>query len=376
MHLRREETTLPKLLRTAGYATCHVGKWHLNGLFGSAEQPQPGDHGFDYWFSTQNNAAPSHENPDNFIRNGEKVGQLQGYSCQLVADEAIGWLERRTDREQPFFLFVCFHEPHEPIASPAELVSEYPQATKRGQALYYANVTNMDRAVGRLMASLDRLKLADQTLVYFSSDNGPETLDRYPGAWRSHGSAAPLRDRKLYMYEGGIRVPGIARWPGHIKPGQEIHEPVCSLDLLPTFCALSGAQVPDSLKLDGADIRPLLAGESFERPTPLYWHYFQALGQPKATMRVGNYAILAHSDKPNQRPASGMPPGAMQAMKSDGLKDFELYDLAQDLGQRDDLAQRQPERVKELSERLLAKYREIQAQMPVWPDWQPKNKGK
>ncbi|MEE3221148.1 MAG: sulfatase-like hydrolase/transferase, partial [Planctomycetota bacterium] len=120
VHMRREETTIAHLLKTAGYATCLSGKWHCNSYFNSPKQPQPGDSGFDHWFATQNNAAPSHENPVNFVRNGKRVGKLQGYSCQLVIDEAINWLDRLAKKspQQPFFLFATFHEPHEPVASP------------------------------------------------------------------------------------------------------------------------------------------------------------------------------------------------------------------------------------------------------------------
>ena len=173
MHLPAGEITVATLLRGAGYATCHSGKWHCNGKFNSPDQPQPGDHGFDHWFSTQNNAAPTHHNPTNFVRNGKPVGPVEGYSCQIVADEAIRWLSHERDKSKPFFQFVCFHEPHEPIDSPPELVRQYPSTTKRGEALYYANVTNMDKAVGRLMAALDELKLADDTLRVLAK-NAPE----------------------------------------------------------------------------------------------------------------------------------------------------------------------------------------------------------
>ena len=196
VHMRKSEVAIPALLKAAGYATCMVGKWHCNAAFNSPKQPQPGDFGFDHWFATQNNASPSHANPKNFVRNGKPVGPLEGYSCQLVADEAIDWLERHLDKnpKQPFFLYMPFHEPHEPVASPAKLVAGYRDvAEKKAQAEYFANVENMDKATGKLLAALKRLGVDEDTLVVFTSDNGPETLRRYGGAGRSWGTPAPLR---------------------------------------------------------------------------------------------------------------------------------------------------------------------------------------
>lgn len=369
MHLRRGELTLPAVLKQAGYATCHSGKWHCNGLFNSPEQPQPGDFGFDHWFSTQNNASPTHRDPDNFVRNGRPAGTLQGYSCQLVADEAIGWLEQREDRSRPFFLFVCFHEPHEPIDSPPELTAQYPEATRKGEALYYANVSNMDRAVGRLTEALERMGLDKNTLVYFSSDNGPETRDRYPGAWRSWGSPGPLRGMKLWLYDGGFRVPGIARWPARVKAGQVVSEPVASLDLLPTLAHLAGASVPADRQLDGVDILPLLEGKAFKRSLPLYWDYARALGEPKAAMRVGDWMVLGHWDLPPLGPLSGILPGDMEKIKTARLTNFELYNLRADLSEQRDLAADEPERLRELSGMLAEKHRAVQAEGPSWPAW-------
>ncbi|HAA72436.1 MAG TPA: hypothetical protein DCE55_25080, partial [Planctomycetaceae bacterium] len=117
MHVRKREITVATLLRQAGYATCIAGKWHLNGRFNLPGQPQPSDHGFDHWFATQNNALPCHKNPDNFVRNGKPLGKLEGFSAQLVTDEAVAWLTKLRDKEKPFFLFVTYHEPHDPIAS-------------------------------------------------------------------------------------------------------------------------------------------------------------------------------------------------------------------------------------------------------------------
>jgi arylsulfatase A len=145
VHMRASEVTIPQMLKKAGYATCMSGKWHCNGKFNTQQQPQPDAAGFDHWFGTQNNASPTHENPRNFVRNGKPVGPLQGFSCQLVVDEAITWLKghREKSPKQPFFMYVAFHEPHEPVASPKKLVNEYMDVSKNeDQAQYFANVAN------------------------------------------------------------------------------------------------------------------------------------------------------------------------------------------------------------------------------------------
>jgi arylsulfatase A len=368
MHLAREEVTVATLLRKGSYRTAHVGKWHLNGRFNSGQQPQPGDHGFDYWFSTQNNAAPSHQNPKNFVRNGKAVGPLQGFSCQLVTDEAVRWLRQDRERKSPFFLFVCFHEPHEPVASPPALVMDYlPKSANEDQAQYFANVANVDRAVGRLLSTLDDMKAAENTLVFFTSDNGPETLNRYPNARRSYGSPGPLRGMKLHLYDGGIRVPGILRWPGHTTPGQVVHEPVSSLDLLPTFCQLAGVKVPDDRAIDGSNFLPILDGKPIVRRTPLFWHYYRSIGAPKAALREGDWMILGHWDRADL-PGSGatLRPGDMEVIKGAKLKSFELYNLRADLGETRDLASQEPKRLQALGKRLTELYTQVIAEGRSW----------
>ncbi len=361
MHLTREEITIATLLKNAGYATCHVGKWHLNGKFNQPDQPQPGDHGFEHWMSTQNNAGPSHENPANFVRNGERIGVQQGFSCQIVADEAIGWLKDKRDKQKPFFQFVCFHEPHEPIASPPDLVEAYMPLAKKpiedtrgkpgtsanadpdserdnlGRAMHWANVANVDRAVGRILAALEEQKLVENTLVLFTSDNGPETLNRYPTGWRSHGSPGPLRGMKLHCYDGGFRVPGIVRWPARIKPGETVSEPVCSLDLLPTFCELAGIDPPQDRTLDGISIAALWQGKEFKRTNPLFWHYYRSLTGPKAAMRDGDWMVLGAWESTALSPGVVVR-GDVELIKTRKLSRFELYNLASDIGQTTDLA--------------------------------------
>lgn len=369
MHLAASEITVATLLRDAGYATCHVGKWHCNGKFNSSEQPQPGDHGFDHWYSTQNNAAPSHHNPNNFVSDSQPVGALAGYSCHLVADEAIRWLKevRKTDR--PFFQFVCFHEPHEPIASPPELVSAYASAAKTNdQAEYFANVANMDQAVGRLLAALDDMKLADNTLVLFTSDNGPETLNRYKTANRSYGSASPLRGMKLHIYDGGIRVPGILRSPSHLQAGQTISEPVCSLDILPTFCELAGIKPPEDRALDGASFTALFKGEPIVRSKPLFWHYYRAFGKTKAALRDGDWMIVGLWDGQPNAPGASLQPGDIDRIKQAKLVSFELYNLREDIGQQHDLSKEQPDRLRSMQAALVAAYTESLADGPTWKE--------
>jgi arylsulfatase A len=246
MHVRRQEITVVTLLRNAGYDTCHVGKWHLNGDFNLPSQPQPWDHGFNYWFSTQNNALPNHRNPNNFVRNGSSVGQLQGYAAQLVTDEAVHWLKDWRDKTKPFFIYVCYHEPHEPIATDDKFAKLYPSDDPSYSA-HHGNITQMDDAFGRLMKTLDDLELRKDTFVYFTSDNGPAITGIHP-----HGSTGGFREKKGHLYEGGIRVPGILQWPGRTKANTVSDEPVSGVDLLPTLCEIAGVDVPSDRALDGA----------------------------------------------------------------------------------------------------------------------------
>jgi len=344
MHLKQREITVAALLKQAGYATCHVGKWHCNGKFNSAEQPQPDDHGFDHWFSTQNNARPSHHNPHNFVRNGRPVGQLQGYSSQLIAQEAIDWLKNGWDREQPFCLFVWFHAPHEPIATGPEFMDMY---EGHKEAIYYGNVTQMDHEFGRLVKSLDRMKLDGNTFVMFTSDNGPETLKRYRGAHRSFGSPGPLRGMKLHMYEGGIRVPGIIRWPGKVQPGTVSSEPVNGTDVLPTLCALAGATVPKDRPIDGTSILPILRGQKLRRRLPLYWRYDRAISKPfTVAMRQGDWKILADEE----------------------MTKFELYNLSEDIAEQNNLADKRPDRLEAMKRILITLHNQIDKEGPKWKD--------
>jgi arylsulfatase A len=371
MHVRRSEVTIATLLRNAGYATCHVGKWHLNGDFNLPSQPQPSDHGFDHWFSTQNNALPNHKDPFNFVRNGKPVGPLKGYAAPLVADEAIAWLEKGRDEQKPFFLYVCFHEPHEPIASDKRFADMYPplaagEPTRAdlSRAAHHGNVTQMDDAFGRLAAALDRLKLSESTFLLFTSDNGPAITGIHP-----HGSAGPLRAKKGHLYDGGIRVPGILRWPGHTTAGETSDTPICGVDLLPTLCSVAGIPVPSDRKIDGTDILPLLEGKPVVRTTPLYWHFLRASSKTKVAMRIGDWKLLAQLDSPALKPSADLLPEEMKAIKTAELVAFELYNLKTDIGEKTDLAKSEPDRLARMSTAMKSLYHKVREESPVWDAW-------
>ncbi len=342
IHLRTSEITLPTLLRDAGYDTCHVGKWHLNGMFNSPEQPQPNDHGYAWWLATQNNAAPSHAFPKNFVRNGEAIGKVDDYSAPFIAREAVKWLTTKHDPAKPFFLAVWTHEPHNPIASAERYEKLHAGIADPEERTYRANITQLDDAFGTLMKTLDEIGATDSTLVFFTSDNGPEG-DGVKGPGR--GLTSGLRKRKRSMYEGGHRVPGIVRWPGRIQPGTESDIPVIGSDFFPTVLAATGVEPRDGRPLDGVNLLPALAGAEIDRPEPLYWRW-----GGEVAYREGEWKIV--TDEAFERP--------------------ELYNLATDRAEAHDLAAAEPERLAGMLERLRAHTTEIEAEGPDWwraHDW-------
>ena len=350
VHLRTSEVTLAELLKTRGYATCHAGKWHLNGHFNSPRHPQPNDHGFDHWLATQNNAEPSHKDPANFVRNGRPVGPLHGYSAPLVVGEAIDWLRQHRGAGQPFYLNVWTHEPHLPIETDPRFMDQYPPTSDIGLRQHHGNVTQLDWAFGRLMAALDEFGLAGNTIVFFTSDNGPEGSgepDRqHPGSQRdrNRGSTGGLRGRKRDCYEGGIRVPGLVRWPGRIRPGVVSDVPVIRTDIFTTVCSIVGIPVPSDRTIDGADMRPAFAGNPITRTKPLYWRTHIAAPSCRAALRIGDWKIVADED----------------------LTRFELYNLADDPRETTDRSTRDPQKLDQLRAALRRMDAEVKAEGPDW----------
>jgi arylsulfatase A-like enzyme len=358
IQLGPRELTAASLLKRVGYQTFMAGKWHLNGGLDVAAHTQPGDHGFDYWLALHAWAIPNHRNPTNFFRNGKPAGEIAGFTAQIVVDEALSWLDRRR-KEAPFFVYLPFPEPHGTIASPDFFNALYSSFTTgkpdpmandgrvpsnlaaRGPGEYYANVTHLDYQVGRFLEGLDRRGLRETTLVVFTSDNGPVTTD-----WRHwyevnlYGDTGGFRGRKADLYEGGIRVPAIVRWPGHVAAGTVSDAPVAGYDLLPTLAAVCGFPVPADRPIDGENVSPLLMGRPETRAKPLYWEFDDDQGFSYA-LRDGTWKLLA--DRP--------------------LAKVHLYDLASDRFEVTDLA----ETKKDAVDALVAKLRTVHASVESDP---------
>ena len=357
-HLLLRETTLAEILKGAGYATAHVGKWHLGLPTPEHDKPTPDKHGFDYWLATSNNASPSHHNPDNFIRNGKPVGEIEGYSCQIVVDEAITWLEKHRPQDTPFFLNVWFHEPHAPIAAPPELVSEYGDKPSDKAAIYSGTIDNTDRAIARLLKKLRQISKPEETIIIYASDNGSYRDDRTGG----------LRGKKGVNWEGGIRVPGIFYWPGKIPAGVISHEPAGVVDILPTVCGLLQLDKPQGVHLDGSDLSPLLTGHAadFKRHQPLFWHLQRS--RPIVAMRDGDFSLVA--DRDYELSSNNMfQEGWIPKIKQGGYTNFQLFNLKTDPRQTTNIAAESPDVLRKMKKQLL----EINASiMRDGADWQLK----
>lgn len=370
VHMRADETTIAQLLKKAGYATCMAGKWHCNAAFNSPKQPQPGDAGFDHWLATQNNASPSHENPVNYVRNGEPTGKLEGYSCQIASDEVINWVtaHRQANPDQPFFAFLAFHEPHEPVASPPELVKQYSDVAQHpDQAQYYANVHNVDLAVGKVVQALENMGERENTLIAFTSDNGPETLRRYRSAGRSWGITAHLRGMKLHTHDGGFHVAGIINWPKGIPTGRIVDAPASALDLLPTACRLAGATLPADPAFDGIDISPSFAGGVIpKRAKPLVWAYYNAINDARVAMRHGKWKVLARLNSGDFPKRQNLTPTMLADAKSAKLTDFEIYNVERDPGETQNLNGRGLAEENDLKQQLVDGYTELVNDSPAW----------
>lgn len=354
MHLRSEIVSIAEIVKRKGYQTGLFGKWHLSDLIPNEEekQPTPYDQGFDHFFATKNNAQPSHLNPVNFVRNGKNVGEQHGYSCDILVREALSWLGEK-ESKSPYFLYLPFHEPHKKVASPPELVEKYLDQHDQQNAEYLANIENMDQAIGHLFNGLKDMGLDKNTFILFASDNG---------SYRK-GSNGELLGGKSFVYEGGIRVPGIISWDKVVDPGQEISEVAGLLDLMPTICELVEVEHPEVDKLAGSSLKPLLMGGELNREKPLSWFFYRTF--PEMAMRIGEFSIMGASPDSSLHTHPFSKPD-MEHIKNLELLDFELYNLAEDLSQTHDVFGVNRKLSDSLQQQLLSRFQEIREEGYSW----------
>ena len=338
-HLRTSEITYPKLLKSIGYETCHVGKWHLTSKpqFNTPEYPQPDDHGYDYWMATHNNAEPSHRNPGNFVRNGKPVGELKGFSAPLVAAEAARWLSELRDKSKPFAMSVWIHEPHSPIATDPQFSDLY---KGHENSKYMGNITQLDHALGLVMEALDKEGVSENTLLIFTSDNGPVA--------KFGGTTGGLRGGKRSDHEGGIRVPGIARWPRHIKPGTVSDVPVVGTDIFATILDITGIPLPADRTIDGVSMVPAFSGKPVERKVPLFWRTHVSPPADRVALRIGDWKLVG----------------------DETLTKFQLFEIQKDWKEEHDLAASMPEKTNAMKVQLFEVWKQIESEGPDhwWKD--------
>jgi arylsulfatase A-like enzyme len=346
--LPRDKITIAQTLKKSGYATGIIGKWHL----GEGAGHHPLDRGFDEFFGFLG-GAHDYYNDKGILRGRQPVNE-PAYLTDAFGREAVSFIQRH--KSGPFFLYLAFNAVHTPLESRPEWKSHFdskPAAGGHHNAVYAGMVASLDENIGRVLALLDELKLADNTFVIFSSDNGG-----VGGYQREHIQAkditdnAPLKGGKGMLYEGGIRVPYIFRWPGKIAPGSTCAEPIISVDLYPTLLELAGAPAPSQYPLDGTSYLSLLrnGGQAVPARPPLYWHFPGYLGAGGNTWRT--------------TPAGAIRAGDWKLQEFFETGRLELFNLKDDLGEKRNLAEAQPEKAKELHAALLAWRKAVNAPMP------------
>jgi arylsulfatase A-like enzyme len=325
-----EERLLPQALKEAGYATAIVGKWHLGSF---DEKYWPTSRGFDrqygHLFGALDYFTHLRDGKLDWYRDGKPLKE-EGYTTRLLAREAAK-IVREHDPARPLFLYVPFNATHTPLQAPPEAVDRYGDIADRRRRLKAAMTTVMDEAIGEIVAELEKRGMAPRTLILFSSDNGGPT-----GEAADNG---PLRAGKGTLYEGGVRVPAFAVWPGRIKPGTVVREMLHITDLYPTLLRLAGAPAEQNLPLDGKDAWGTIAEG---KPSPRE-EILLNVEPTRGALRRGPWKIVAQGSLPAADPAP--------------VK-IELFNLEDDPYEKTDLAEKHPERVKDLLERLNAYARE------------------
>ncbi|MBB6431694.1 sulfatase family protein [Algisphaera agarilytica] len=346
-HLPKQEVTLAQILKAKGYATGHFGKWHLGTLSrtmsskGERRKPAlnyapPWERDYDASFVTESAVQlwdpglgkRSTNNP--FFENGVALDgddpSLRGGASRVVVDRMVPFVETSVEADTPFFAVCWFHAPHTDVIAGPEYLAMYP---RHGEAAhYYGCVTEMDDQVGRIVKLLKDRGVFDSTLIFFCSDNGPE--GKQPGG-RNMGETAGYRGRKRALYDGGVRVPAFAVWPGMIESGTKSDAVLSTLDYFPTVQNIVGYTMSDDRPLDGEDVLDILTGDRDQRTTPLVFRY-----RGKFSSWIdGPYKLV-------------MPAG-------------ELYDMENDPFETTDVSAEMPKKTEAMTQALAERFESIRA---------------
>jgi arylsulfatase A-like enzyme len=359
-NLPKQEITLARMLKENGYTTGHFGKWHLGTLSktlsskGEKRKPElnyspPWERDYDRSFVTE--SAVSTWNPgigkrarnNPFYDDGVALDgtdeSLLGGAARVVVDRAVPFMEKAVAEKKPFLAVVWFHAPHEEILAGPEYLAMYPDQEKA--AHYFGCITELDEQVGRIRQTLDELGVSDNTLIFFCSDNGPEGKK---AEGKRAGVTNGLRGRKRSLYDGGVRVPALAAWPGKIEAGSVINTPMSTLDYFPTIAQIVAHEMPDDRPIDGQDILPILKGECQTHQKPIPFRFNRG-----ATLVKGTHKLV-------------LPQG-------------ELYDLSTDWSEANDIAAKHPEMVSAMSKELMELIENFQASQSGAdyddPDYEP-----
>ncbi|MDO6604579.1 sulfatase-like hydrolase/transferase [Arenibacter palladensis] len=322
MGLPVEEVTMADYLKKQGYATAFYGKWHLGG----ADRFHPLKRGFDEFYGFRGGArdyfpyeAEPTESLNKMERNFGLFEEHTGYLTDVLAEESLSFIERKSKSKTPFFAFLSFNAVHTPMDATEEDLNQFPSLSGK-RKIVAAMTLALDRAAGKIMNKLSELGIAENTIVVFTNDNG--------GPSDKNGSDnSPLSGIKSTHLEGGIRVPFLMRWPGHLKPNTTYDQPISTFDLLPTFYLAAGGPVHDLKDIDGVDIVPFVNGKKTERPHEvLFWKR-----DARAAMRKGDWKLVRFPDRPAQ-----------------------LFYLPDDERELNDLSASEPGRFKQMYKELFA----------------------
>ncbi len=330
-----DEVTIAEQLKKSGYFTCHIGKWHLG-----PDAYYPEKQGYDINIAGCDMGQPVNYFDPYANKKGVHFPTLKPrkegeYLVDRLADELVNVVNQHKDN--PFFINMCYYAVHTPLMAKPDMIDKYEAKNaldEQDNPVYASMIESVDDAVGKLLNNLKKNHLMDNTLIVFFSDNG---------GLLGSTSNKPLRSGKGYPYEGGIREPMFVYWKGKIQPGGTCNVPVSSIDFLPTFCSLTGTPLPDRV-LDGKDISPLFFQKAIA-PRPLFWHFPHYRGDvvPYSIIRDGDWKLIKRYEG----------------------KEFELFDLANDLGETDDLSESKPEVVDSLNTRLEKWLKDTDAKLPV-----------